>query len=363
MLEHWAEPELIPQMLDYAVPVAEEEFSLEESIETIPLQLPPDFARRLANMPMSGPVAITDEPTTIGLSQQSGMSQQIGLSQTNLTPAIDTSLEEEDSMEATRFEVPSLPNQNLNTNNNRLHIVTSQLKAFILLNDLNHGQRKYLAIALSVTMILLVTVVIVIVVKAINSDDDTESPKTEAVAVAENDKTADNPDKPSDDINNSKDKADEETPKNNEDNAADAKEDKPAADDDKKDKESSPGSDDADTPNNENTESDKDTDKKSANNNASDAQYPIFSFTLKYSPANAKVTFTHAEGKCGAGKCSLKTTSTTNPAAIVISANGYKKQRLVIKKEAPVYSAYLKKDAPKKANTGKKTNTGKKPVI
>lgn len=351
VLEHWNEPSLIPEMLDYAVPVAEEEFSLEESLETIPLQLPPDFARRLANMPMSGPIAIDEEATMGGLSA----SQE-------LLPITPTSLEDEDSAEATRFDVPAMP-LNQNTNTNRLHYVTSQLKAYILLNDYNHGQKKYLAIASGITLLLLIAVIVVIIVKAVRTDN-TNVQNEEIIATVDSNQT-DNT-KSSDDTKESdkQEPSENDSTENTEKVDSDKDNNDGIKDDDIKTPDSNSQENNADSV--KDTDSAKDNDKKDSNNSPQSDdkekdQYPLFTFTLTYSPINAKVSFTNAEGTCSKGKCTVKTTSTSKPASIVVSANGYDKQRIVIKKETQSYNVKLKKIA-KKPQPKTKTPASKAPA-
>ncbi len=56
-----------------------------------------------------------------------------------------------------------------------------------------------------------------------------------------------------------------------------------------------------------------------------------FSFTLRYTPSNARVGFLNANGTCSQkGICKVQTTSTTTPARIVVSAPGYISESRVI---------------------------------
>ena len=340
MLDHWNEPSLIPEMLDYAVPVAEEEFSLEESLETIPLQLPPDFARRLANMPMSGPIAIDEDATMGGLSTSASQ---------ELRPITSTSFEAEESVEATRFDVPALP-FNQDTHESRLHHVTSQLKAYFLHNDYNHSQKRILAIASGITLLILIAVIVVMILKGVRSDD-TDIQNEKSIATIESDQANDT-------------KSTEDT---KESNKAEITENSENTGKDDSDKDNDMTTQDTNSQENNarsdtDTDADKGNDQRDGSDNSTDSndnengQYPLFTFTLSYSPPNAKVSFTNAEGQCSKGKCTVKTTSTTKPATIIISSDGYKKQRIVIKKETQTYNVKLKKDLPpQKTTVTKKT--------
>ena len=345
ILEHWEDPELIPEMLDYAVPVEEEEFSLEESFETIPLQLPPDFARRLANMPMSGPIAIKfKKEMTMGTDSNNQKLRPIS--------ADSDLLEPEDSIEKTHYDVPSM--ESPCCDDDRLSTITSQFKLSALFRNFTQGQKKYLIIAVAITLALLIAVIFIIIIKVTKEDapinhkavtaseQTTQSESTEKAneskvnAPDDSNSLKDPPKDPSNDAKQDNDSNEQNTENNDIPPKEDSADSKELADSDNPDKvqEESPKQDASD-------KSKSTADKKTGKHTK---EYPIFSFTLEYTPKHAKVTFTNAEGNCSKGKCTIQTTSKVKPATIVVFANGYAKRTLVIKKESSTYTVNLKPD-------------------
>jgi len=69
--------------------------------------------------------------------------------------------------------------------------------------------------------------------------------------------------------------------------------------------------------------------------------YAIFEFTLKYDPPAARPGFLNATGECENGVCRVKTTSTTRPVRIHVSAPGYKTHSVVLTEPVSEYSVRL----------------------
>lgn len=68
-----------------------------------------------------------------------------------------------------------------------------------------------------------------------------------------------------------------------------------------------------------------------------------FRFTLKYSPSNARVGFLNAKGECpGNGVCKVETTSETAPARVLVSAKGYMPKTVVLSKRVSTLRIDLK---------------------
>ena len=74
---------------------------------------------------------------------------------------------------------------------------------------------------------------------------------------------------------------------------------------------------------------------------AAPAEYPIFEFTLKYDPPTARPGFLNAAGECDNGVCRVKTTSTSRPARIHVSAPGYNTYSVVLTKPVSEYNVRL----------------------
>lgn len=72
-----------------------------------------------------------------------------------------------------------------------------------------------------------------------------------------------------------------------------------------------------------------------------------FEFTLKYSPASARVGFLNAQGWCDeeTSTCDVRTTSDTIPARIVVSAPGYITRSMLLKKKVTDIHIELKPEA------------------
>lgn len=73
-----------------------------------------------------------------------------------------------------------------------------------------------------------------------------------------------------------------------------------------------------------------------------------FSFTLRYTPSNARVGFLNANGTCSKkGICKVQTTSTTTPARIVVSAPGYISESRVVEHKVSDIKIELKPESDK----------------
>ena len=67
--------------------------------------------------------------------------------------------------------------------------------------------------------------------------------------------------------------------------------------------------------------------------NAEPEKLPLFTLTLRYSPQTAHVSFLHSEGTCQPGVCTVRTTSETIPARIVVSATGYNTKSILLTRQ------------------------------
>lgn len=72
--------------------------------------------------------------------------------------------------------------------------------------------------------------------------------------------------------------------------------------------------------------------------------FELFSFTLHYSPQNAKVGFVNAFGQCNKGTCKVRTNSETSPARIVVGAKGYKNKSIILTKKITETTIELERD-------------------
>ncbi len=67
-----------------------------------------------------------------------------------------------------------------------------------------------------------------------------------------------------------------------------------------------------------------------------------FKFTLKYSPSNARIGFLNAKGDCYNGVCKVETTSETTPARVLVSAKGYQPKTVILSKRVSTLKIDLK---------------------
>ena len=75
-------------------------------------------------------------------------------------------------------------------------------------------------------------------------------------------------------------------------------------------------------------------------------KYPLFKFTLKYTPETARVGALYGNVDCKDGTCSVETTSETNPIQINVHAEGYDNKSVTIKEKVENYEINLEKSAP-----------------
>lgn len=75
-------------------------------------------------------------------------------------------------------------------------------------------------------------------------------------------------------------------------------------------------------------------------------KYPLFKFTLKYTPETARVGVLYGNADCKDGSCSIETTSETNPIQINVHAEGYDNKSVTIKEKVENYEINLVKSAP-----------------
>ncbi len=85
-------------------------------------------------------------------------------------------------------------------------------------------------------------------------------------------------------------------------------------------------------------------DEKSAPVAQTPKAFELFSFTLHYSPQNAKVGFVNAFGQCNKGTCKVRTNSETSPARIVVGAKGYKNKSIILTKKITETTIELERD-------------------
>ena len=79
-----------------------------------------------------------------------------------------------------------------------------------------------------------------------------------------------------------------------------------------------------------------------------DGKYPLFEFTLKYTPDTARVGVLHGNKKtdCKDGTCIIEATSETEPLQVNVHAEGYENKSVTITEKVDTYNIDLIKIAP-----------------
>ena len=79
-----------------------------------------------------------------------------------------------------------------------------------------------------------------------------------------------------------------------------------------------------------------------------DGKYPLFEFTLKYTPDTARVGVLHGNKKteCKDGTCIIEATSETEPLQVNVHAEGYDNKSVTLTEKVDTYNIDLVKSAP-----------------
>ena len=77
-------------------------------------------------------------------------------------------------------------------------------------------------------------------------------------------------------------------------------------------------------------------------------KYPLFKFTMKYTPANARIGVLNGTADCKDGTCTIETTSETDPIQISGHVEGYESKTITLTEKVETFELNLNPLPPEK---------------